>query len=81
MISFFSSQIKLFSQISQAWNLDSCINQLLSITHEMFDERYEDSGVFPTKSNAFDKVWYKGFIIALKKTEYLVKRCGLWKTS
>ena len=43
----------------------------------MFDERYEDSGVFPTKSNAFDKVWYKGFIIALNKTEYLVKRCGL----
>ena len=66
----FSLQSTLFSQITQAWNLDSCINQLLSITHEMcasFDERYEDWGVFHTKSKAFDKVWHEGFIITLKQ--------------
>ena len=43
---------------------DSCINQLLSITHEMyqsFDEGFDVRGVFLDISKVFDKVlapWY-----------------------
>ena len=39
---------------------DSCINQLLSITHNIyksFDDGYEVRGVFLDISKAFDKVW------------------------
>ena len=38
----------------------SCINQLLSITHEIhkpFDNGFEVRGVFPDISKPFDKVW------------------------
>ena len=44
---------------------DSCINQLLSITHEIyksFDEGFEVRGVFLDISKAFDRVWHDGFI-------------------
>ena len=43
---------------------DSCINQLISITHEIyksFDDGYEVGGVFLDISKSFDKVWYQGF--------------------
>ena len=46
-------------------NNQTCINQLLSVTHEMyasFDEEYEDRSVFLDISKVFDKVWYKGLI-------------------
>ena len=42
---------------------DSCINQLISITHEIyksFDDGYEVRGVFIDISKAFDKVWQQG---------------------
>ena len=38
---------------------DSCINQLLAITHEIyksFEDRYEVRGIFLYISKAFDKV-------------------------
>ena len=41
---------------------DSCINQLISITHEIyksFDDGYEVRGVFLDISKAFDKVWHQ----------------------
>ena len=41
---------------------DSCINQLISITHEiykLFDHGYEVRGVFFDTSKAFEKVWLK----------------------
>ena len=44
---------------------DSCINQLLSITHDIyksFDCGYEVRGVFLDISNAFDKIWHDGII-------------------
>ena len=47
---------------------DSCINYLLSITHEIyksFDDGYEVRGVDISK--AFDKVWVNGIIIKLKQ--------------
>ena len=49
---------------------DSCINQLLSITHEFyqsFGDGYEVRGVFLDISNAFDKVWHNGLIYKLKE--------------
>ena len=49
---------------------DSCINQLLSITHDTyksFDCGYEVRGVFPDISKAFDKVWRNGIIFELKQ--------------
>ena len=48
---------------------DSCINQLLSITHDIFtsfDNSLEVRGVFVDISKAFDKVWHDGLIYKLK---------------
>ena len=49
---------------------DSCINQLLAISHEIyksFDNRYEVRGVLLHISKASDKVWHKGLIYKLKQ--------------
>ena len=48
---------------------DSCINQLLSITHEIyqsFDDNLEVRAIFLDISKAFDMVWHKGPIFKLK---------------
>ena len=47
---------------------DSCMNQLLSITHEIyssFDDRFEVRSVFLDISKAFNKVWHEGIIFKL----------------
>ena len=49
---------------------DSCVNQLLAITHEIyksFDEGFEVRGVFLYISKAFDKVWHKGLLLKLNQ--------------
>ena len=49
---------------------DSCINQLLAITHNIhksLDQGYEVRGVFLDISKAFDRVWHEGLIFKLKK--------------
>ena len=49
---------------------DSCINQLLSITHEIyqsFDEGFDVRSVFIDIFTAFNKVWHDGIIFKLKQ--------------
>ena len=49
---------------------DSCINQLLSITHKIYksyDEGFEVRGVFLDISEAFDRVWHDGLIFKLQE--------------
>ena len=49
---------------------DSCINQLLSITHDIyysFDEGFETIAVFLDISKVFDKVWHEGLIYKLRQ--------------
>ena len=51
---------------------DSCINQLLSITHEIhqsFDYGFDVRSVFLNISKAFDKVWHDGLIFKLKQND------------
>ena len=55
---------------------DSCINKLLSITHEIyksFDNGLEVRDIFLSISQAFDKVWHKGLSYKLKQNGILVK--------
>ena len=49
---------------------DSCVNQLLAITHAIFSsffDNYEVRGVFPDISKAFNKVWDEEIIHKLKR--------------
>ena len=50
---------------------DSCINQLLAITHEIFEAfdcnpSLEVRSVFVDISKAFDKVWHEGLLYKVK---------------
>ena len=50
---------------------DSCMNQLLAITHEIFEAfdcntPLEVRSVFLAISKAFDKAWHKGLLYKLK---------------
>ena len=49
---------------------DSCINQLVSINHEIlngFDKGFEVRAIFLDISKAFDKVWQDGLIFKLRQ--------------
>ena len=70
MYSFFMEN-GLMSQIQSGFKKgDSCINHLLSITHDIYqslDQGYEVRRVFLNISKAFDDVRHKGFITKLKQ--------------
>ena len=70
MLKFFTSNYLISPNQSGFKSGDSCINQLLSITHEIyksFDDGLEVRGVFLDISKAFDKVWHEGLIFKLKQ--------------
>ena len=63
MFEFFIQNNLITSNWSGFKTGDSCINQLISITHEIyksFDDGYEVRDVFLDISKAFDKVWHQG---------------------
>ena len=67
---FFNENDLLSSNQSGFQPGDSCINQLLSITHEIcqsFENDLEVRGVFLDISKAFDKVWHEGLILKLSR--------------
>ena len=68
MFDYFSVN-KLFSKNQCGFEPgDSCINQLLSITNEIFapfDNGLEVRSVFLDISKAFDKVWHEGLIFKM----------------
>ena len=61
---------------------DSCINQLLAITHEIFEafdcnSPLEVTSVFLDISKAFDKVWHEGLIYKIKSMGISGELCKL----
>ena len=70
MLNFFLENDLISPKQSGFRSGDSCINQLLSINHEIlsaFDIGYEVRGLFLDVSKAFDKVWYAGLIYKLRQ--------------
>ena len=51
---------------------DSCVNQLLAITHEIyksFDERFKVRGVFLDISKVSNNVWHEGLLLKLNQND------------
>ena len=70
MFGFFIENDLISQQQSGFKPRDSCINQLLSITHEIcqsFDEGFDVGSVFLNIFKAFDKVRHDGLIFKLKQ--------------
>ena len=66
---------------------DSCVNQLLSITHELchsLDNGFEVRGVFLDIPKAFGKVWHEGLILRLnqyKISDLRISDFGFYESS
>ena len=70
MLQFFIKNKLIATNQSGFKPVDSCINQLLSITqniYKSFHEGYEVRGMFLDISKAFDKVWHDNIIFKLKQ--------------
>ena len=69
MFSFFIENDLIFQNQSGFKPDDYCINQPMSITHEIyksFDDSWEERIIFLHKSKAVDKVWHEGLLLKLK---------------
>ena len=67
MFEFFTGNELISQNQSRFKPGDSCISQLLCITHDIYqslDDDLETRAVFLDISNAFDKVWYEGQVAA-----------------
>ena len=70
MFGFFIENDLISQNQSDFKSGDSCINQLLSITHgiyQSFDERFDVRGILLDISKAFDKVWRDDLTFKLKQ--------------
>ena len=68
MFNFFIENELISSNQSGFKPGNSCVNQLMSVTHEIyksFDEGHKVRGVLLGISKAFDKVWHDGLIFKL----------------
>ena len=68
MFNFFTENNLISPNQSRFRPGDSCVNQLLAITHKIyksFDEGCEVRGVFLDISKTFDKVWHEGLLLKL----------------
>ena len=71
LYSYLESNDILSKSESAFRNGDSCISQLLAITHEIYSDfdaypSLETRGVFLGISKAFDRVWHEGLLYKLK---------------
>ena len=72
MFEFFIQNNLITSNQSGFKTGDSCINQLISIAHEIyksFDDGYEVRGVVLDISKAFGKVWHQGLHYKLRQND------------
>ena len=70
MLEFFTKNDLISNDQSGFKPSDSCINQLLSVTHEIyksFDDDLDLRGVFLDISKPFNKVWQKCLLYKLKQ--------------
>ena len=70
MFTYFTENNLISENQSEFKSGDSCVNQLLTITHEIFssfDDNYEvrEGGSILDISKAFEKVWHEGIILKL----------------
>ena len=74
MFEFFSENELISHNQSGFKPGDSCIKQLLCITHDIYqslDDGLETRAVFLNISKTFDKVWHKGLLFKLKQNGIL----------
>ena len=70
MLRFFTSNNLISPNQSGFKPGDSCINQLLSITHKLyksFDDGLGTRGVFSDISKTFNEVWHEGLQIQAER--------------
>ena len=68
LFSFLTDNKLIYLNQSGFGSGDSCVNQLLAITHEIyksFDDRLEVRGVFLDITKVFYKVWQEGLFLNL----------------
>ena len=70
MFTFFTENNLISPNQSRFRTVNSCINQLLSIIHEIYelvDVDFEGKGAFLDISTAFGKVWHEGWLFKLNR--------------
>ena len=65
MLTFFTENNLIYSNQSGFRCGNSCVNQLLAITHDIYNSFDEGFEVFLDISNTFDKVWHEGLLLKL----------------